>query len=175
QVSSLILGSGSTLLGPAFDVFVDSSRPNDSGDGLTTATAKKTIAAGAALLTGGKTKLGLAKGSSWREQLTVPTGCSVGAYGTTGSAPILAASNVAANASFSASGTANAYQISWAHAITGGSTATFSVFENGARLKRVADLTTCGTTAGSFFAPTPGVSPQTIYVHPTGNTNPTND
>lgn len=53
------------------DFYVDSSRPDDTGDGLTLATAKKTLSAARALLTAGK-YLALARGSYWREQFDIP-------------------------------------------------------------------------------------------------------
>lgn len=75
-------------------VFVDSSRPDDTGNGLSAATAKKTIAAAQALLTTGSV-LGMARGSSWREQLTIPAN-SIGlcVYGA-GAMPIIDGADVA--------------------------------------------------------------------------------
>jgi hypothetical protein len=80
-----------------YDFYVDSTRPNDSGDGTTIATAKKTVAAGVALLSAGKT-LGILNGTYILSgQLsTIPAGTSWGnavtikAY--TGHTPILGVS-----------------------------------------------------------------------------------
>ena len=54
-VVAVTLATGILLAGPAFatEYFVDSSRPDDSGNGLSWATAEKTIAAGVADATAG--------------------------------------------------------------------------------------------------------------------------
>lgn len=72
-------------------VYVDDDRPNDSGNGLTTGTAKKTIAAGISLLTAGSgDQLLLKRGTTYSAQTLdgLPSGRStsqplvVGTYGT---------------------------------------------------------------------------------------------
>jgi hypothetical protein len=167
---------GASNAGAGFDYYVDSSRANDTGDGLTAATAKKTIAAAQALLSAGK-RLGLAKGSSWREQLTISnTGVTVGAYGS-GADPILDASNIVLNASFTKTGgLTNVYQFDVTPTTAGGN-GTFSVFEDDQRLKRVASAAACDAAPGSFYAadtPT-DATPSTILVHPIGSSNAISD
>lgn len=59
-----------TVAGGATVVYVDSARPNDSGDGLSDGAAKKTIAAGEALLGDNEPDhLLLKRGSSWNEKI----------------------------------------------------------------------------------------------------------
>jgi hypothetical protein len=63
----LLLPSSSALGAP---YYIDSSRPNDSGDGTYAGRAKKTISAALTLLNDGDT-LSLAKGSEWFESVSL--------------------------------------------------------------------------------------------------------
>lgn len=56
-----------------FDFYDNSARPDDTGDGLTRLTAKKTLAAARALLSANKS-LGEVVGSSWAETFLIPAG-----------------------------------------------------------------------------------------------------
>lgn len=154
-----------------FAVFVNSAAANDNGDGFTLATAKKTIAAGQALLGTTRRRLVLVDGSLWREQLTLPAVTFTQRSGG-GAKPQISSFDLAPNASFSASGTGNAWQINWAHSITPNSVSFISVLEDGIKLVRAADLATCGATPGSFYSvDVTAPSPQLVYVNPTGGGN----
>lgn len=178
--------SGSKLVnGGTYDYYVSSTIGNDAYSGTTPDSPKKTLTAVAALITAGKT-LGIEKGSYFREQLyiNVPN-VAIGTYNSgsnitvanfnPNAKPILDASDIipAANITKTPALT-NVYQFNVTPVTVGGQS--FSFFENGQRLVRVASNATCDSTVGSFFAPTPsnGVS-QTIVFHAIGNTNGTSD
>lgn len=86
-------------------VYVSSSRPDDSGDGLSPATAKRTLTAAEALLNGASmTRLGLARGGIWRETLTMTAANSiVTAYGS-GALPIISGADPVTDLAQEASG-----------------------------------------------------------------------
>jgi hypothetical protein len=46
------------------------------------------------------------------------------------------------------------------------------LLENGIRLARVVDLATCDSTPGSYVTSSDTASPATMYIHPTGSTDP---
>jgi hypothetical protein len=164
-----------TATGPVydFDIFV-SNTGSDSNDGLSATSPKLTIAAAEALITNGS-RIGIHKGSHFREQLNITeTNVTVGSYGESGDAPILDASNVVSSFTKTAART-NVYQFSHTHNITAVATNFFTIWENGQRLKRVTSEALCDSTPGSFYAPTPAASAQTIFFHPIGSTNPTSD
>lgn len=150
-------GAGNS--GPPFDIFVDSLNGNDSHAGTSVATAKQTIAAGQALLSAGK-RIGLAKGSKWRELLTIAVNSvTVGSYGT-GALPILDASDIISAGSWTkTAGLTSTYQASITFA-TGGNSSTWSnFFETGGPGDSVtgqfmslqSSSATVDTVAGSYF------------------------
>lgn len=160
--------------GQSFDFYVNSATGSDANDGLTPATAFETISAANAILANG-VRIGLARGSEWREQLGDDllsyTDVVVGAYGS-GAMPILDGSDVATGWTYDGAYT-NLYSVAWAH---DGSVGDFlSVWENGARLRWVASQATADATPGSFYAATISGTPSTIWIHPNGSTNPTNN
>lgn len=160
---------------PLFNLFVDGANGDDTFNGRSTAFALKTIAGLGTIAEG--TSVGLIRDGHWREFLDLPDGARVGPYGT-GADPILDASNIAANASFTkTAGRTNVYQIEWVHDIgDADGKRKFSVWEGGARLIRATSEANCDATAGSFYAPDPEeATTQTIFVHPKGSTNPTSD
>jgi hypothetical protein len=112
--------------------------------------------------------INLARGSLFREEVTgLPQGVIVQASGS-GPQPIIDGSDIAPNASFQKTdGLNHVYQIAWTHnfGIDGGKTA-HRAWENGTRMQRAADLASCDTMPGSFFAgPPSNGGPDTIYVH----------
>lgn len=155
-----------------FDFYVDSVTGNDANRGTTPNAAFKTIGALGTLVNG--SRIGLARGSIWREQLGADTnnstGVTVGAYGS-GPMPILDGADVAAAGLWSKTASkTNVYQITWTHANSTGYY--LSLWENGTRLRWVADTATCDSTAGSYFAADTAGTSATVYVHPTGNGDP---
>lgn len=170
------LGLGFGLGGNAarFHWYVDSVNGNDANSGTSRRQPLKTISAllGKGITTGAR--IGLARGSFWREQLSITgdiSNITVAAYGS-GKLPTLSASDVAPNGSFVKSdGYTNLYEISWAHEMTDPSKSKLSVWEDGVRLLRVTDIATADTTPGSFYAPAIEEAPQTIYVHAKNSTS----
>ena len=168
------LGFGKGGNAARFNWYVDSVNGNDANTGTLRSQPLKTLSAllGKGITTGAR--IGLARGSFWREQLSITgdiSSITVAAYGV-GKLPVLSASDIAVNGSFVKSdGYTNLYEISWAHEMTNPDKSKLSVWEDGARLLRVADIAAADTTPGSFYAPAIGESPQTVYVHAKDSTN----
>ena len=148
--------------------FVDSRLGDDANDGRSETTPLRTITAlrGKSLEAG--SAVYLARGSMWREELSrLPDRVSVKAHGQ-GERPILDAADVGPNSDFTkTTGRANVFELSWRHELRSGNKVKHSVWEDGARLVRVADLAACDATPGSFFAPVPDTVSglDVIYVH----------
>ncbi|MDP3493429.1 MAG: phage tail tube protein [Hyphomonadaceae bacterium] len=157
-------------------IFVDSDAVDDSGDGLTPMTAKKTIAAGLALVDEEFPTLALISGGLWREQITYPrANVTVRKWGS-GAKPIIKASDIADNGDFAATGTANVYEIDWTHSVTPSVVTFLSVWVDGVKLVRVASEAACGALDGSYFTNGSVAAPtSTVMVHPPGSTNPVSD
>ncbi len=157
---------------PLQNWYVDSVSGSDAADGKTATTSLQTIAAllGKPIAVG--SNIWLARGSHWRERLyNLPNACLVRSYGDRGTRPLLDCSSVATNGTFTKTvGRTNVYQIDWAHT-KGLTTGRHNVWENGARLTRVADVATCDTTPGSFYAPNPSGTTDTIYIHASDNSS----
>lgn len=179
-------GNGFGLLGGgAFDYYIDSVNGSNSNSGRSPSSALKTISA-LPSITPSK-RIGLACGSSWREQLTVSAAdVTVGAYGS-GVRPVLDASDIILNANFTkTAGKTNVYETPIINFIMGGTSAAWvNVFETGGPgdnatgqfLKFVADQTTVDSTAGSYTIAsmsTAGGVPASgkIYIHTTDGTSP---
>lgn len=157
--------------------YVDSVNGNDANAGTASDAPLQTIAALLGKTIAEGSTIYLARGSHFREMLSgLPDLCRVVAYGQ-GARPLLDCSDTAVNASFTkTAGRTNVYQIAWSHSFNDVDKSRHSVWENGVRLTRAADLATCDATPGSFYAATPTLTgPDTVYVHPTGSTNPVSD
>jgi hypothetical protein len=156
--------------GGGFDYYVDSVNGNDANDGLTSATAFATISALPAIATG--KRIGLARGSHWREQLTIAVNSvAVGAYGS-GANPLLDASDIVPVGDWSKTGgQTNVYQatvaadlsvITWVNA-----------WEDDVFLARAASIAACDAAPGSYYPSSDTVGPTiTLYVHATDSGNP---
>lgn len=160
----------------AFDVFVDSVNGSDTNSGATAAQAKATIAGIGSISP--KMRIGLARGSHWREQLTIDPaaapGVFVGSYGA-GALPIIDCSDIApANTWTATSGKANVYHVTWLYLGTYDDHK-LRVWEDDSVLTRATSLDACSATPGTFYMVMPLSFPTTIYVHPTGSTNPASD
>ncbi|MFU1606603.1 hypothetical protein ACM25O_09080 [Sulfitobacter pontiacus] len=143
---------------------------SDSNTGLSATSPLAAIDAVMSKVRAGDTVM-LQGGSYWREELDASAydNLSIKVYGY-GDRPILDGADTVANANFSLSGAANSYSASVAHALSGSGTS-FSVWEDGVRLTRVASAAVCESTAGSFYAAVPGASPQSIVVHASDSSN----
>lgn len=180
-------GMGQVLLGGGgpFDYYVDSVNGNDVNSGSTPSSALKTV--GALPAVAAFKRIGLARGSSWREQLTVTASdVTVGAYGS-GARPILDASDAILNANFTkTAGLTNVYETPTINFIMGGTAAAWvNVFEAGGAgdnatgqfLKYVASQALVDSTAGSYTIPSmteaAGVPVSgKIYIHTPDGSSP---
>lgn len=120
--------------------------------------------------------VGLRRGSVWHaEGFYAPSldGVVFGAYGA-GPRPKIIGSAVAENANFSKTdGQTNVYQVDVT--LPGGSGNWVNVFEDDDFLVAAADLSGCDSTAGSYYLADHNAESATLYVHPTGSTDPTSD
>lgn len=167
-------------LSGTYDYFVDSIHGNDSNDGRTSATAYATLtqAKAAAIFHGDGVRIGLARGSEWREELDLSTldGVTVAAYGS-GKLPIIRGDDVLESGDFTNDVThTNTWRVSWTPTDNVPGVAP-NVFVDGVRLARAVSAAACNSTAGSYYANnsyTPDVA-QDVYIHPPSSTNPTTD
>jgi hypothetical protein len=156
-----------------FDFYVDSTRPNDAGDGLTPATAKRTIAAVMALVTGPGKSVGLVRGSRWTETVLPVFDMSIGVTDGVGAPPVFDCRDVATGWTRHDPGALpNVWSVSWTRngPVTGSDDIGLWVDEVRPRLANtLGDL----NTGGGWFV-FPGDSraiTATIYVHSTVDPN----
>jgi hypothetical protein len=177
---SISVGASSSDLGysgpPSW--YVDSVGGNNANSGRSPSAALATIAQllTETILPG--QALCLARGSTWREMLTVPANnVTVAAYGS-GNRPLLDASDAIAAVAWSKTGgQVNVYQANVAIDVTTnhGGTRFMGVWIDGTRLTQAASLAACDAAAGTYYIGAMVASPVTLYVHSTGDTNPAVD
>ena len=169
------LNQGMTLGGSSdapVDFYIDSVNGSDANDGAATDSAKQTISS---ITLSDGLRIALARGSYWREQfgtdLDPTVNIRVEAYGT-GPLPTLDGADVASSGGWSVNGThSEVFERTWTHVAAAGQYV--SLWEDGERLRWVADLTTCAATPGSFYVPlTTGAGSSLVQYHPTGTTDP---
>jgi hypothetical protein len=156
--------------------FVDSVNGLDTNHGRSSSAPLQTITALLAKTIYPGQAICLARGSTWREKLTVPANAvTVQAYGI-GNRPVLDASDViAAGAWTKTGGRVNVYQASLAVQLSTG-TEYPGIWVNGTRLTKSADLAALDAAPGTYYhAAAEGVTPLTLYIHSTGSTDPTSD
>lgn len=170
-------GRLSPAIASGFDFYVDSVNGSDSATGRgpgaqAWATLGKLVTAGA--LANG-VKIGLARGSAWRETLDVSsyTGCTVGTYGSESSPrPTVNASDTASAAGWALTGgRTKAYDRSWSHNVTTGNYIRMWN-PDGTEPTWVSSAATCESTPNSYFVSNTWANPATIYYHPPGSTAP---
>lgn len=160
-------------LTPQAQWFVDSVAGSDASNGTSATTPLQTIAAllGKSIVAGDC--IALKKGSTWREQLTLPADrVCVATYGT-GNAPLLDASDAISGGAWTKTGgRTNIYQADLTFHFGGFP----RIWENDASFTKAADLTALDSAVGYFFAgPEPfgeGDHVVTMYVHATSDGNP---
>jgi hypothetical protein len=150
-----------------YDWYVDSVTGDDANTGKSKSQAFQTLAAVSAVIAAGD-KIGLARGSHWREQLTVSVNnVSLVAYGN-GDRPIIDGSELMTGWS-KTSGRTYVYQITctplWA------TSNDLNVWEDGTFLVRAASVASCDSTPGSYY-PSAATGTITLYVHATGDGDP---
>ena len=150
--------------------YVDSVNGNDGNNGAGPGSALRTIAALAGKIQAGD-RVGLARGSAWREQLTLPAdGVEVMAYGN-GAKPVLDCSDPIAAAAWSRTeGSANIYQC----VVPVDAAGWMSVWEEDVRFRRAESMADLDATAGRYL---PSGDPSaagevTLYVHPSDSSSP---
>lgn len=147
-----------------YDWYVDSVYGSDSNDGLNPFGAFKTIAKLLTVWQPGES-VGMASGSHWREEMVYPGAYSkVYAYGT-GGTPILDASDVALNASFSkTAGQTNVYEITVEIDSPVGYSNWINIWEDDVNMLYVTSVANCDATPNSFYK-TAESGTVTLYVH----------
>ena len=159
---------------PGFKWYVDSIAGNDANSGKSSGAALRSIAAVLPRIAAGDS-VGLARGSHWREQFTVPADqVQVIAYGA-GNPPLLDCSDAIGSQSWSKTPGATAvYQCSVTHDIAVGKTF-IGCWENGTLLRWKTTVVDVDSTPGSYtLADTSGspASPVTLYVHASNGSSP---
>lgn len=162
-----------------YDIYVDSVNGNDANDGTSDYLAFKTISSAQAALSsyGSGVKIGLKKGSTWRERLTVTQDlATIEAYGS-GSKPVLDGADIIATSSWSkTAGKTNLYQATLPIELTSHGAAVWGgVWIDGVRLTEATSTAAADTIPGSYVFGAPTSSPVTLYVNSTGSTNPASD
>lgn len=152
--------------------YVNSVSGDDDNDGLSPGAAFASIAKLLTVMEAGD-RVRLARGSTWREQLTVPgANCVVVAYGS-GNAPMLDCSDaVSAGAWSKTGGYTNIYQFTGATNYVGNEPSFQSVWEDDVRLTRAASLVALDGAAGQYFCANDDTTAPVIYVHATDSGNP---
>lgn len=155
--------------GGAFRLYVDSINGDDDNDGTSPSKAFATLSALGTVAA--NERIGIAKGSSFRESLVLTNaGISIGTYGT-GDKPVISGADVITGWTLTAAQT-NTYEKA---VVCGSGELSTSIyvraFEDGARLTRQTSIANVEANAGSYYAA--GTHPNyTIYVHATGSGNP---
>lgn len=160
--------------GSIADWFVDSVAGSDSNNGTSSSTPFASLATLQTALTANPTlkRISLKGGSTWREALSVGDGFTISVYGT--GACTIDGTNIFTAWTPHATA-ANVYQTSVTHN-SGSNTNRLTAYCDGVLLKRVADVATCSSTAGSFVdAKASDGSTLTFYIHTPTTTNPASD
>jgi hypothetical protein len=175
--------SNQTFTTAAYNYYVDSVHGSDANAGTSPALAFQNITA-LPTITAGQS-VGLANGSHWRQQLTINTAnVTVAGYGS-GALPILDASDVIPNASFTkTSGYTNVYNIAATTFIEGGQAAWVNMWETGGTgdsstgtfLTNETSASAVDSTACSYYIPTMTTSlmptSEPIYIHSCDSSSP---
>lgn len=154
----------------AFDLFANSAMANDSGDGLSAATAKKTLAAAVALVVSGK-RLGLVTDSTWREAIVPPANMTVGVSGA-GAMPIMDGADVAGT--WTLTGTADVWTQVWTRPGPIQGSDDLGLWIDGVRPRfglSVADI----AANGGWWNDNPRALTANVYVKVAAATNPNSD
>jgi hypothetical protein len=155
-----------------FDWYVDSAGGNDLNDGKSPSTAFQTIAALTAAGISAGDRIGLARGSSWREQLTIAVNhVQVRAYGT-GSKPLFDCADIISAGWSKTGGATNVYQVTLSTDYSAAEPCFTSVWEDGVRLPIVASAAACDAAPGSYYCANHNTTTPVIYVHATDSGDP---
>lgn len=152
--------------------YFDSLYGDDSKDGTTPSSAKRTLSSVENI--GSNAIVYLARGSEWREQLVAGNYVEIRAYGT-GEKPIINAADIVGNNQFQAVETfSNIYSVTWRLSVSNNLRLVDVVqaLEDGKPLKWANSLSECNRIPGSFYE-TLGASEyeRVVYVHPMGSSD----
>lgn len=149
----------------AYTLYVDSVNGDDANSGISPDRPLATLSAAEALLADDVVVM-LARGSTWREQLTIAQdGVTVAAYGS-GARPVLDCSTPQANGSFTKTvGRTNVYQVDVVTNYQAGHQGFIRVWEDDISLIIAADLAGCDATPGSYYVADHQQANITVYVH----------
>lgn len=180
---NLATSSNQSFTTAAYNYYVDSVNGSDSNAGTSPALAFQNITALPTIQAG--QSVALADGSHWRQQLTInASNVTVTNYGS-GALPILDASDIISNASFTkTTGYTNVYNTATTTFTEGGSIAWANMWETGGPgdsstgtfLANESSMSAVDSTACSYYIPTmttsfmPNAEP--IYIHSCDGTNP---
>lgn len=154
-------------------IYVDSSAQDDSGNGLTPLTPKKTFAAARAfvIVAGTPCRIALRRSRVWHEGLYgLPAGTTVLPYGT-GDAPVIDSADPATSWSATAART-NVWETSWTRDTTYSNTSGFALvllWDNDTQLGAVSSVALVESTAGSFYH---DAVANKVYYHAADNGSP---
>ena len=164
-----------------FDVYADSVDGNDANHGFSIKSPVASIAAAQALISSTKTRLGLKRGSSWREALTIGSsgtpinGVTVGAYGS-GAMPELLGADVLQSGDWVKEATAtNVYKQTIALDTAASKTNWANFLEDGVLMPHQTSIALCDANPGSYYVADHTAASTTLYIHATGSTDPTSD
>lgn len=166
---------GSSLVYGGFDVYVDSVSGNNANSGTSPSQAKKDLSEIGTISAG--MSIGLAKGSYWREKLTISVdNVTVKSYGS-GDRPVLDCADVVPNANWTKSGGyTNVYQVTITVDPDTNAAEWPGLWIGGVRCAFSASLAALDSAAGTFYySAADGLTSITLYVHSTGSTNPISD
>lgn len=162
---------GAVRGGAGFDYYVDSVNGDDGNSGTSEGQAFATIGALPAISAG--KRIGLAKGSTFMEMLTVnANNVTVKAYGA-GNPPLFDCRDAIAVGAWSKTGGAtNVYQATVSPDLAALET-WVSAWEDTTRMVRATSVANCDATANSYYpSADTGAPPITLYVHASDNSNP---
>jgi len=159
----------------SYDIYVDSVSGSDANNGLSASTTKQTLSAIGTITAG--MSIGLAKGSYWREKITVSVdNVTIASYGS-GAKPILDCADVVPNANWTKTGGyTNVYQATLTVDPDSNASEWPGLWINGTRCLFSASLAALDSAPGNFYhGSVDDLSSITVYVHSTGSTDPTSD
>lgn len=157
-------------LAPANGYFVNSVNGNDGNDGTSALTPFRTIGRLLQETIQPYSIINLARGSHWREQLTIAAdNVTIQAYGS-GARPLLDCSTIATGFTKTA-GQTNVYQAGITTNYTPNEPGFVGVWENSIRLVIATSLANCDSTPGSYYVSSHDAVNITVYIHASGSSN----
>jgi hypothetical protein len=171
----LTLSDFATISTYPFDIYVDSVGGSDSNSGRSASAPFQTLqkAEDTAMLLGNGVRIGLKRGSEWRDefQMSGKSRVMVRAYGA-GDMPVIDCTDVVSGTwvQHDAGTYPNVWSIAWSSEIDGGGPSEHRAWENGTELLKQSTIAAINTTPGSMYAQ--AITSSTLYISTTDGTNP---